>query len=358
MKGSVGAERITGDMAKPLNHDSPWKDTIEQFTRSFLEVTFPEVAAGIDWSVQPESLEQELREITPASEVGAKRVDKLLKVRLLDGTDQWLYIHIEVQMHYDPDLPKRLFIYHYRIFDKYGVSPLTLAILGDTSRKWRPTSYHYQSLGCGITFLFLICKTIDFKGKLDDPRYRHQQTLFVIAAHLGTQEHRRNPQNLFACLLELTVKLGNEGYSPSEIQQLHRLIDWLMPLPDDLKIQFRNQLQQRLTDKTMPHITLFEELALKEGLEKGIQKGLLEGLEKGIQKGIQKGLLEGRQEGLEKGIVQTAREAILDVLDSRFGEVPDSVRERINTLDDDRTLRDLLRRAARVPSLAEFSVGL
>ena len=119
-----------------------------------------------------------------------------------------------------------------------------------------------------------------------------------------------------------------------------------MPLPDDLKIQFRNQLQQRLTDKTMPHITLFEELALKEGLEKGIQKGLLEGL------------LEGRQEGLEKGIVQTAREAILDVLDSRFGEVPDSVRERINTLDDDRTLRDLLRRAARVPSLAEFSVGL
>jgi hypothetical protein len=42
---------------------------------------------------------------------------------------------------------------------------------------------------------------------------------------------------------------------------LHRLIDWLMPLPDDLKIQFRIQLQQRLPDKSMPHITLFEELA-------------------------------------------------------------------------------------------------
>ena len=28
----------------------------------------------------------------------------------------------------DPDLPRRLFIYHYRIFDKYGVHPLTLAI--------------------------------------------------------------------------------------------------------------------------------------------------------------------------------------------------------------------------------------
>ena len=333
-------------MAKPLNHDSPWKDTVDQFTRSFLEVTFPDVAASIDWSVEPKSLEQELHEITPASEIRAKRVDKLLKVRLLDGTDQWLYLHIEVQMHYDPDLPKRLFIYHYRIVDKYGVSPLTLAILGDTSRKWRPTSYHYQTLGCGITFLFRICKTIDFKGKLDDPRYRHQQALFIIAAHLGTQQYRRTPQQLSAYRLELTVKLYNEGYSPSEVHLLHRLIDWLIPLPDDLKLQFRKQLQQRLPDTAMPHITLFEELALKEGLEKGIQKGLLEGWQ------------EGRQEGRQEGLVQNAREAILDVLDTRFGEVPDAVRERVNALCSEPTLKDLLRRAARASSLDEFSVAL
>jgi hypothetical protein len=99
-----------------------------------------------------------------------------------------------------------------------------------------------------------------------------------------------------------------------------------MPLPDAHKIQFRNRLQQRLPDKTMPHITLFEELALKEGLEKG----------------------------LEKGILQTAREAILDVLDTRFGEVPASVRERVNALDSERTLKGLLRRAARASSLEEF----
>ena len=103
-----------------------------------------------------------------------------------------------------------------------------------------------------------------------------------------------------------------------------------MPLSDDLKLQFRNQLQQRLPDKTMPHITLFEELALKEGLEKGI----------------------------EKGIIQNAREAILDVLDTRFGEVPDSVREQVNALCSEPTLKELHRRAILIPSLAEFSVGL
>ena len=105
-----------------------------------------------------------------------------------------------------------------------------------------------------------------------------------------------------------------------------RLIDWLMPLPDDLKIQFRKQLQQRLPDKTMPHITLFEELALKEG----------------------------RQEG----ILQTGREAIINVLDTRFGEVPDAVREQVNALCSEPTLKELHRRAILIPSLAEFSVGL
>jgi hypothetical protein len=76
----------------------------------------------------------------------------------------------------------------------------------------------------------------------------------------------------------------------------------------------------------MPHITLFEELALKEG----------------------------RQEG----ILENAREAIIDVLDTRFGHVPNAVREQVNALCSEPTLKDLLRRAARVPSLDEFSVGL
>ena len=111
---------------------------------------------------------------------------------------------------------------------------------------------------------------------------------------------------------------------------MHHLIDWLIPLPDDLKLQFRKQLQQRLPDKTMPHITLFEELALKEGLEKG----------------------------LEKGILQNAREAILDVLDTRFGQVPDSVREQVNTLCGERNLKNLHRRAILTPSLEEFQAAL
>ena len=69
----------------PLDHDSLWKTAIDPFPRSLLELTFPEVAGRIDGSAKPESLEQELQKLGPESKIGDRHVDKLLKVRLLDG---------------------------------------------------------------------------------------------------------------------------------------------------------------------------------------------------------------------------------------------------------------------------------
>ncbi len=299
----------------PLDHDSPWKCVLELLFRPFLELAFPDVAARIDWTFEPISLEQELRTISPDSEVGLKPADKLVKVRLLDGTDQWLLVHIEVQMRRDPDLPRQLFTYYYYcILDHHGIRVVTLAILGDRSRTWRPTSYSNVFLGCSTTFHFRICKTIDFEDQLDDPRQRSNQALFVIAAHLGTQRHRKEPQDLYQCRL----KLNSEGYAPVEIQNLLWLMDWLMPLPDALKIPFRNELQRRQPDKTMPHITLFQKLGRQEGRQEGRTEGLT----------------EGRQEGS----LAQARESVIEALEIRFGEVSAELRERINALENLRTL--------------------
>ena len=94
-----------GEMAERIDHDSPWKETLDRFLRPFLELTFPSITRHIDWAVAPISLEQEFREIAPDAELGPLRADKLIKVRLLNGTDEWLLIHIEVQMQYDPRFP-------------------------------------------------------------------------------------------------------------------------------------------------------------------------------------------------------------------------------------------------------------
>ena len=72
----------------------------------------------------------------------------------------------------------------------------------------------------------------------------------------------------------------------------------------------------------MPHVTLFEELSREEGREVGLQ--------------------EGRQR------------SILDLLETRFGQVPVAIRDRVRAVHDEEGLKDMLRRAFRTPSLQEF----
>ena len=58
----------------------------------------------------------------------------------------------------------------------------------------------------------------------------------------------------------------------------------------------------------------------------------------------------------EEGQVARAREDVIDALEARFGEVPYQLREAINHIDDDKRLRELLRKAVVVKNLDSFSV--
>ncbi len=88
----------------------------------------------------------------------------------------------------------------------------------------------------------------------------------------------------------------------------------------------------------MPHVTLFEELSREEGREEGREVGLQEGREVGLQEGLQ----EGRQA------------CILDLLETRFGEVPVAIRDRVRAIRDEARLKEMLCRAFRIPSLEAF----
>ncbi|MEH2176282.1 hypothetical protein [Nostoc sp.] len=56
----------------------------------------------------------------------------------------------------------------------------------------------------------------------------------------------------------------------------------------------------------------------------------------------------------EEGIVETARESIITVLEMRFGEVPSSIVEVINRIEEPSVLKMLHKSAIAIPSTAEF----
>jgi len=67
------------------------------YLRSFLRLCFAEVERAIDWSRPAEFLDKELRQIIRDAESGTRFVDMLVKVWLLDGSEEWILLHIEVQ---------------------------------------------------------------------------------------------------------------------------------------------------------------------------------------------------------------------------------------------------------------------
>src|SRR4051794_36230460 len=112
------------------DYDGSWKEALEEFLRLFLAFFFPEVEADIDRTRDCENLEQELRQLAPQSEEGRKFCDILVKLYLRDS-DDWVYLHIEVQNWFDANFPHRVYVYNSRAEDKYSHPIVSLAILGD-----------------------------------------------------------------------------------------------------------------------------------------------------------------------------------------------------------------------------------
>ena len=55
-----------------------------------------------------------------------------------------------------------------------------------------------------------------------------------------------------------------------------------------------------------------------------------------------------------RGIVKTARESVIEVLETRFEDVPQPIQEAINQIEDIPRLKQLHKQALMIASLAEF----
>jgi len=78
----------------------------------------------------------------------------------------------------------------------------------------------------------------------------------------------------------------------------------------------------------------------------------------GREEGLQQGLQRGRQEGLREGVIVTRQKVVLDALEIRFGQVPDSIRESIEAIQDEARLRSLHQTAIQAESLEAFARAL
>ena len=195
--------------------DSPWKEALDFFFEAFLELFFPHAHADIDWSHPYKSLDKELQQIAPDSNIGRRYVDKLFEVRLKSGTEQWILIHIEVQMDNESGFPVRMFVYHYRIFDKYNKrGVVSFAVLADDNPASRLQSYSYQRWGTEVGFRFATVKLLDYAARRAELEASDNPFAAVVLAHLDTQETRQRLGDRKDRKFALVRQLLERGWMP------------------------------------------------------------------------------------------------------------------------------------------------
>ena len=123
---------------------------------------FPDAYADIDWTRGYESLDKELQQIVRDAALGTRLADKLVKVWRHNGAEQVVLVHMEIQGNRDDDFAKRMYIYNYRLFDRYDRLVVSLAVLGDTSPTWQPRHYSQSLWGCRVGIEFPIVKLRDY----------------------------------------------------------------------------------------------------------------------------------------------------------------------------------------------------
>ncbi|MFM6859691.1 MAG: transposase, partial [Dolichospermum sp.] len=111
---------------------------------------------------------------------------------------------------------------------------------------------------------------------------------------------------------------------------LFRFIDWIMVLPEELAISFKTEIKSYEEARKMRYVTSIERLAKQEGIE------------------------EGLQEGRQLGVIQSSQDSVIEVLETRFGQVPITIINAVNNINDSSVLKTLHKRAISIPSLAEF----
>lgn len=209
-----------------------------------------------------------------------------------------MLVHVEVQGQEERSFEERMFVYNYRIFDRFRRPVVSLAVLADERKGWRPDHFGYELWGCRVGIRFPSVKILDYADRRDITEENANPFALAVTAHLKTQETRHDADGRKKWKLYLVRKLYEHDYKKEDVIRLFHFIDWMMALPEYMGEEFWQEIGEYEEEKKVRYVTSVERIGFKRGVSEGRQKGMLEGR----QQGMLEGLLEGTLEAIEMGL--------------------------------------------------------
>lgn len=247
---------------------------LEDLFEDFIAFFFPRIHQDVDWFRGYQFLDQELRKILKSSATSKRIVDKLVKVFLKDGSEEWLLIHIEIQGYKQKNFPERMFVCNYRIFEKFHKEVVSLALLTDENPKFRPSEYRRERWGFEVLCRYPVVKLIDYRKRWAELEASDNPFAIMVCAYLKTLEVKGNVQELYSWKKHFLLELYWRGMSREVLLAIYKFIDWIMELPKELESELTEEFITIEEKEHMPYVTSAERLGIKKGRAEGITQGI------------------------------------------------------------------------------------
>jgi hypothetical protein len=266
--------------------DVLWKSLLEDIFPEFLKYFFPNAEDLFDFSLGVSFLDKELEQLFPEGDTQNRRADKLAKVYLKNGVEQWVLVHIEIQGYWDEHFSERMYQYFYRIRDRHKQSVVAFAILTDNNVNYRPAEYRYELLGTELVYRYNFLKLSDYSPA----DFQQSNSLFAIAletAWYGLRRQQLDDQKLYELKFDLCRRILQRGYVFSDFVRLFNFIKFYVSFGNtSLLSKFENEIRNATNQpKTnMGIVEAIETYITQKAEEIGLQRGMEKGMAKGIEK--------------------------------------------------------------------------
>ena len=243
-----------------IDFDARWKELIHVFTEEFIAFFLPSLYPLVNFSKPPEFLEQELAKLAADTERSGKKItDKLIKLYLKNGEEQFVLVHIEVEGDAPSAYSKEIFKYYYRALDQHEVDIATIVVyVGDkVPRQHNVYTRHFH--GTELTFKFnsyLVKQQSEVALMASDNIFA-----LAILANLYVLQSKNQYDKRMAFKTHLIALLRKKNYKQETIRHLLVFIWYLVLLPKDQNQQLLFNLS-KTTD--MPLVTEGEIMFMNE----------------------------------------------------------------------------------------------
>jgi hypothetical protein len=219
-----------------------------------------------DKTEAPEFLDQELQKVTFDLEEGANRTDLLVKIKLINGVEELILCHLEVQGELGGDLPTRMYRYKQMIYLRHGEEPVGIAVITAPRPRGEKASYSWERFGVKVAYDYINVSVVNLEENVflaGDNRVGLVLYAAKCAYLSGNDEGEK-----FRYLRLISNLWAERGWDKDDKRLILLAVNYLLNLKDENRakemVAHIESLKMSEEDKEM-YVSIFERVYTEKG---------------------------------------------------------------------------------------------